>query len=127
MQNLSADELLLLKKLGIKLPKETRERSSVDKAPQVIKLDDFSGRMILTCKCCGAKEVKFIDYVKRADCEGFTIVTVPAPSHIVKREHVQDVLWCRECADTMLQCYEKEDLVGMVIRLRKMLIKKGSV
>jgi hypothetical protein len=131
MQNLSQDELLLLAKLGVKMSdlqkKVKRERSSVDKEPQMIKMDDFSGRMILTCKCCGVKEIKFIDYVKRADCEGYTIVTVSTPSHEIKREHVQDVLWCRECTDSMLQCYEKEDLINMVIKLRKMLIKKGNV
>lgn len=127
--SLSAAEKLLIEKMGLtsalkKLTNPPSERTKTP-PPVSIKMEDFSGTVTTTCLCCGAKTVKYVDYVKRKDCEGYAVVTMEKPSHKIKRNHVVDTINCEHCQDNKLADYDYDELIKMVINLRKIL-RKGE-
>jgi hypothetical protein len=124
---LSAAELELLNKVlpkGVvdKILHPKKERNA---PPPLIKMEEFSGKIITTCLCCGVSTVHYVDYIKRKDCEGYAMRTVKNPSHAVKREHISDVIICEFCHDINLFKFDKSDLITMIINLRKQL-RKGE-
>jgi hypothetical protein len=125
MQNLSEDELLLLKKLGITLgdiKKEIKKRER-SKTAVSIELSNVSAKVVRNCLCCGHTDISYVDYVKRADCEGYALHTVNSPTHAVTREHISDTIYCSHCLDEKLMGWDKESLVTMIRNLRKQLMK----
>lgn len=120
LPNLSAAELDLLKKLGIKLPKQ--KNPLLDRAPKPIRLEKISGKVVTSCKCCGFHNETYIDYLKRKDCEGYYTVSVSTPSFPVKRMHTYDVTVCPHCAT--LEEFPKEKLMEMITNLRMLLRKE---
>jgi hypothetical protein len=131
LSGLSQEELDLLKKLGITesslRPKEERASKDTLKAPKMIVLDSFSGEVISHCLCCGNTDKHFVDYVKRADCEGYCLKRVEVPTCAVTREHLSDVLSCSKCADDQLEKLSAQQLKGMIVKLRKYIRKEKRV
>jgi hypothetical protein len=126
-QSLSPDEIELLKKMGIydKICKPAKVAKPKPLPYITVRLEDFSGTVTTSCLCCLGKTVQYVDYVKRKDVEGYAIRTVKQPSHQIKRTHVVDTINCALCQDERLFNYEKGDLIGMILALRKQL-RKGE-
>lgn len=118
----TAQEIALMKSLGLKPPTQKRKKSKKDKAgaPIVVELDEKSGSITNVCKCCGNITTTFCDFVKRADCEGYVIKTVEVPSHPVTEKMVYNVVQCIACRnEVLLENYEVKELVQFINNLRR--------
>lgn len=123
---LSFEELELLKKLGIKLPKDTEERKAKEILAKEVKLDGFSGTMTLNCKCCGSCETFFINYVKRVDMPGYAINRVAEPSHEVTRRHLSTVTSCSMCEGENLLKHGTDEMVRMIKNLKAYILSNAK-
>lgn len=121
--NLTPEELALLKRLGIpdKMLKTKAARSPSDpsKAPKLIELEGESAVIKISCLCCGTITESYADYVKRNDGSGYGIKFVKKPAKEPTREHLRSVKWCPRCTNENLTKATKNELLNMIVNLRK--------
>lgn len=117
----TAQEIALMKSLGLKPPTQKRKKSKdTGPAPININLDEKSGEITNVCKCCGNITTVYVDFVKRADCEGYAINTVEIPAHPVTEHMVYNVVQCIACrSEVLLESYEVKELVRLINNLRR--------
>ena len=126
--NLTDVEQALLKKLGIKLPKEAvvKEKKSPGEH-RIISLVGESCEVILHCVCCKHTERYYANYVKRSNGdEGYTLARCDVPAKAVTRKHESKVASCGNCKDDSLINFSKEELVDMIKSLRNYPINLSS-
>jgi hypothetical protein len=129
MQDLSADELSLLAKLGISLDAISKTKGKgfkgdPSKAPVTVSLEGYSGTMTAKCVCCESEAITLVDFVKRADAPGHAIKTVLKTTHKPTIHHKHDVFTCNKCEDSRLANFDKGSLINMVINLKKQLKRR---
>lgn len=122
----TAEEIALLAKVGLSETdlKNLIKPSAKSQKPKVaaitIDLSTRSGKKHLICMCCGTTSVEYIDFVKRADSEGFVPKTVKTPSHAVTEEFTYNVKRCDNCSDEALENRTNKELIKMIKNLRRL-------
>jgi hypothetical protein len=120
---LSAEELALLARCGIKVDENNVPVGTVVKEKKVVEhkttdLRQYSAKVIIKCACCLTTEIYWADYVKRYGEAGYALTRVKEPSKDVKRSHYSVVYTCEHCKDEHLMEFDKSSLTGMVKALR---------
>lgn len=120
-------ELNLLKKIGMseqkikELINPQPKRKTYVRAEKPINhsLVDYSGEIKRICHCCGMHTVEYIDCLKRHDLPGHIWKSVEIPTFEVKIYHTYTVRECRHCTTKNLLKMKQEELIQMILNLRR--------